>query len=158
MEAIRSGLLSSKRLRTLLPHLAVGLLLSASGCGGEPEPTGIFGEWQWISSVGGLTGKDVLTPAIVGAQRTLSFTRDSMFVQCDADQCSVPTKFILRQERSWLDAQQHLILTVRRRLYLAAPDTGFVVLVNRYRVSEVSGTLRIDQERPDGYVETYYRK
>ena len=142
----------------LLRLTGISILFLGSSCAGEPEPMEIFGEWQWISSVGGLTGKDALTPAVVGAQRTLSFTRDSMFVQCDADQCSVPSKFLLREERSRIDGQQHLILTVRRRLYVAPPDTGSHVLINRYRVSEVSNMLRIDQERPDGYVETYYRK
>jgi hypothetical protein len=137
---------------------ALTALLLGSSCGQEPAPSEIFGEWQWVSSVGGITGKEVLTPAVVGSQRTLSFTRDSLFVQCEVGQCSRPIKFLLRQEKSWLDGQQHLILTVRRRVYLVAPDTGYHEFINRYRVREVSNTLRIDQERPDGYVETYKRK
>jgi hypothetical protein len=158
MPTRRNGLLSAPHPLIPLRLVVASSLLLGSSCAGEPEPTQIFGEWHWVSSVGGLTGKDVLTPALVGATRTLSFTRDSLFVQCEGSPCSLPTKFTLRTEQSFLDGQPRLILTVRRRLYLAAPDTGFQELVNRYRVSEVSNTLRLDQERPDGYTETYSRK
>lgn len=140
-------------------YLLFGAILLGSGsCKKEPGPSEIFGDWQWVSSTGGFTGKEVYTPASTNSSRTLSFSRDSMFVQCDDGQCSIPTKFTSRMERSYLTGEQALILTIRRRIYLAPPDTGFDTIINRYNVEEVSNALRIHQERPDGFEETYQRK
>jgi hypothetical protein len=70
----------------------------------------------------------------------------------------VPTKFTSRIERSQFNGEPTLILTIRRRFYLAPPDTGFHVLISRYSILKTSDTLRINQERPDGFEEVYYRK
>lgn len=137
------------------------VLLGISGCKKEePHPvlTEIFGEWQWVSSIGGITGKNVLTPAITGVERTYRFTRDSTFIECLNKQCKTPVKFALRMEKSIFDNQQHLILTVSRRFYLAPPDTGFHVIRSRYTVREVSNSLVLDEEVADGYGESYTRK
>lgn len=80
-----------------------------------------------------------------------------MFVQCDNGKCSVPTKFTSRTERSYITGKPTLILTIRRRIYLAPPDS-FHVIFDRYGMQETSNTLRINQDGPDGFAETYYRK
>ena len=145
-------------------YICVGaVLLGSNGCKKAetlPISTEIFGEWQWVSSVGGLTGKEVVTPASVGVERTYRFNWDSTFVECLSynKQCEAPVKFTLRMETSFFDHQQHLILTIPRRVYLARPDTGFHVIRFRYAVREVSNSLRLAQERPDGYEESYHRK
>jgi hypothetical protein len=146
-------------MKPFLSLLLVALLLAgSSSCKKESGPFEIFGNWQWVSSTGGITGKEVYTPASISLARTLSFGRDSMFVQCDNGQCSVPTKFTSRTERSYQTGKPTLILTIRRRIYLALPDTGFHTILDRYSMQEVSNTLRIRQERPDGFEEVYYRK
>jgi hypothetical protein len=133
-------------------------LLGSSSCKKETGPSELFGEWQWVSSTGGFTGKQVYTPASTNLSRTLSFSRDSLFVQCENGPCTVPTKFTSRMERSYITGEQTLILTIRRRVYLALPDTGFHTLLDRYSIQEVSKTLRITQDGPDGFVEVYQRK
>lgn len=133
-------------------------LLGGSSCKKEAGPSELFGDWQWISSTGGFTGKQVYTPASTNLSRTVSFGRDSMFVQCDNGHCTVPTKFTSRTERSYLTGEPALILTIRRRIYLAPPDTGFHTILDRYSVQEISNTLRIHEDGPDGFAETYYRK
>lgn len=139
--------------------LALGIFLvgTSSSCEKESGPSEIFGEWQWVSSTGGITGKEVYTPASINLSRTLSFTRDSMFVQCDNGQCSTPTKFTSRTAQSFLTGKPTLILTLRRKVYLAPPDTTHTIL-DRYSLIEVSRTLRIHQERPEGFIEIYRRK
>ena len=140
---------------------ACAVLLGSNGCKKEklaPTSTAIFGEWQWVSSVGGLTGKNVLTPANTRTERTYRFNRDSTFVECYNNQCEAPIKFTLRMEMSFFDHQQHLILTIPRRIYLAPPDTGFHVIRFRYAAREVSNSLRLAEEVADGYEESYQRK
>lgn len=133
-------------------------LLGGSSCKKAAGPSELFGDWQWVSSTGGITGKEVYTPASTNSSRTLSFNRDSLFVQCDDGQCSVPTKFTSRTATSFLTGKSALILTIRRRIYLAPPDTGFHTIINRYNLEELSNTLRIHQKRPDGFEEIYHRK
>lgn len=141
-----------------LPCLLLGAVLLGNGsCKEDPGPSEIFGDWQWVSHTGGFTGKQVYTPASTNSSRTLSFGRDSMFVECINGQCTRPTKFTSRMERSFFDGEQHLILTIRLKIYLAPPDTTHTLL-HRYSIREVSRTLRIAQEWPDGFVEIYQRK
>ena len=134
------------------------LLIGNTSCKKESGPSEIFGDWQWVSSTGGFTGKQVFTPASTGVTRTLSFSRDSLFVECNNGQCSVPIKFTSRTARSFLTGQPALLLTIRRRIYLAPPDTGYHTLLDRYNIKELSSILRIDQESADGFVEIYSRK
>jgi hypothetical protein len=61
-------------------------------------------------------------------------------------------------ERSYFTGEPTLILTIRRRFYLAPPDTGFHVLLSRYSIRSAADTLRITQEKPDGFEEVYQRK
>lgn len=138
-------------------------LLANSSCqqqSPEPQPTSteIFGEWHWTSDKGGFTGRQVYTPASTGDQRTYRFQRDSSFIECINNRCTEPTKFTLRREPSRLFGNQQLILTLRRKLALAPPDTGFVLSLDRYVVQEISDSLRLVQEVRDGYVERYVRK
>jgi hypothetical protein len=146
--------------RRFAPVCGCLLLLAASSCkkSGQQPSAEIFGEWQWVSSVGGLTGKIVLTPASTGRARTYRFNRDSTFVECFDNRCEKPVKFKLRTETSFFDGKPHLILTIPRRIYLAPPDTGFHVLTARYTVQEISNTVNLVQERPDGFTESYVRK
>jgi hypothetical protein len=76
--------------------------------------------------VGGVTGKEVYTPATTNYNRTYQFNRDSTFVECSNSQCNPAVKFSSRMEKSLLDGQQHLILTIPRKVYLARPDTGML--------------------------------
>lgn len=139
--------------------LAGCLWAGTSSCKKDREvPAEIFGDWQWVSDVGGITGKDVKTPATTKYERTYRFNRDSTFVECTNNKCEVPVKFKLRMEKSIFDGQQHLIVTIPRRFYLAPPDTGFHILIFKYKILEMQKNLRLAQESPDGYEELYNRK
>ena len=140
---------------------AGAVLLASSGCKKQAVPpvsTELFGEWQWVSDVGGFTGKAVYTPANTGAVRSYRFDRDSTIVECLNNKCNAPVKFTVRMEKSLLDHQQHLILTIPHRVYPALPDTGFHVIRSRYIVREVSDSLILDQDVFDGFEESYRRK
>jgi hypothetical protein len=139
--------------------LSMFAVLLSSGCQKKDfiPPADIFGQWGWISSVGGLTGKDVIVPT-ANTQRVYTFTKDSTFIESIGGQATVPVKFKLQQETSLLDGQQHLILTIPRRVYVALPDTGYHIVVFRYTVQDMSQNLRLAQEKPDGYIESYERK
>jgi len=136
------------------------LLLGISSCKKNEQPpvsTEIFGEWIWLYSLGGLTGNQVTKPSI-GMESTYKFTRDSLWTQCYNGKCEVPTKFTMRMERSILFGDNRMILTIRRRVHLAQPDTGSVIIKDRYLVDEVSNELHIAQDIPDGFGEFYSRK
>ena len=151
-------------MRYSLLFLACCTIIANSGCREkkkeDPRPvsTEIFGEWQWVSSIGGFTGKQVSTPASTGINLLYRFNRDSTFVQCNNGQCSKVEKFSTRMERSYVLGVQRLILTIPRRIYLAPPDTGYHVLRDRYLIQEVSNNLVIDQDGPDGIEMVFSRK
>jgi len=143
---------------------AGALLLASSGCKKQETPpappvsTELFGEWQWVSSVGGYSGKAVYTPANTGTELTYRFNRDSTFVECLNNNCKAPVKFTVRLEKSFFDHQPHVILTIPRRIYLAPPDTGFHVIRFRYTLREISNSLILTEEVADGFEEVFRRK
>ena len=145
-------------MRALIKLTLGVVLLAGSSCKKESGPSEIFGDWQWVSSSGGLTGKQVDTPASTNSTRTLTFTRDSMVVRCYNGQCEAPVRFTCRTERSFFTGEPALILTFRYRIYLALPDTTSQITLEKYTLVEVSKTLRINQESPDGFGEVYQRK
>ncbi|MGI4823083.1 MAG: hypothetical protein ACRYFV_17885 [Janthinobacterium lividum] len=44
-----------------------------------PTAQGILGEWHWVSSQGGLTGKQTYTPASTGTTTTWVFKADGTY-------------------------------------------------------------------------------
>lgn len=134
------------------------LLAGSSSCKKEPGPSEIFGDWQWVSSTGGFTGKQVYTPASTNSSRTLSFTRDSLSVECINGKCQPPLRFSSRPERSIFDGKLQPILTIHHKLRMAPPDTGYYIILDRYTIREVSNSLRLDQEVYDGFGEVFQRK
>jgi len=135
------------------------LLLLSAGCHkDQPAPDDkLVGDWQWVRSVGGLTGKQVEKPP-VGSEYLFRFTRDGYWSQCYNSTCGDPTPYTLQQEKSLLFGDERLVLTLRRKIYLAPPDKGFHIILDRYLVREMGDTLRIANDAPDGYGETYFRK
>lgn len=117
----------------------------------------LVGDWVWVSSKGGFTGKAVYKPK-PGIETIYRFTRNKEWSTCTNGICKPFTLFTLGQERSTLTGNEQLILTLRRRVPLALPDTGTHILLDRYLVREISDSLRIDQDGPDGFGELYSRK
>jgi hypothetical protein len=136
------------------------LLLFAAGCQKAddgptiPASTDIFGRWRLDKMVGGLTGQRVSypTPPITDV-----FNQDSSFQRCTGGSCVALTTYFIRTQRSFITGKQERILTIQKRVYLAAPDTGSVLLNDRYRILEIGNNLILDQDRPDGYTNYYQR-
>jgi hypothetical protein len=139
--------------------LLLGLLLSTSACQKEqPSPSaGLVGDWQWVRSIGGFTGRQVLKPAL-GQETLYRFTDDGQWSTCTNGVCSSPTSFTLQRERSVNTGDEQLILTLRLRVPLAPPDTGSHILLRRLIVREISDTLHLSDDGPDGYGEYYSKK
>lgn len=135
------------------------LLLASSGCRKEqPSPADkLYGDWQWVRSIGGFTGKGVIKPK-AGEVVIERFTRDGYWTLCGSGKCFDLMPYTLQKERSVIYNEERLILTLHRKVYLAPPDTGYHVLLDRYYIGEIGDTLRIGNDGPDGYGETYFRK
>lgn len=144
--------------RCLLCLLSLGFLLGGNACQQEPPSPGegLAGDWQWVRSQGGFTGKQVLKPA-PGQALVYRFTRDGYWSECFNGVCSRPTPFTLQREPSVLTGDQQLVLTLHRRVELAPPDTGTHLLPSRLVVQEISDTLHLIDDWADGYGQ-YYRK
>ncbi|UYZ59767.1 hypothetical protein [Hymenobacter latericus] len=143
-------------MRIRLLALGASAALAFGGCTKEQAPT-LVGGWEWERSVGGMTGRQVETPATHGP-KTYRFSADSLFVQCGSGGCAEPVKYTLRRERSRLFGDERLVLTIRRKVYLAPPDTGYHVIRWRYLVSELSDKLGLDEDMPDGFGKEFRRK
>ena len=156
-------------MRCSLLFLACCTLTANSGCREkkkeDPRPvsTEIFGEWQWVSSIGGFTGRQETTPASTGDQLTYTFHRDSTFVSCVGSksvptQCLDPVVFTVRKERSLLYGDVRSVLTIQRKIYLAPPDSGFHILKDRYIINKISENFDIRQDYPSGFGMKFRRK
>ncbi len=60
---------------------------------------GIFGTWSWYNSIGGITGKQVLTPSSVGYTVTIVFRSDSTFQYIRNGTLQATTRFSISRRR-----------------------------------------------------------
>lgn len=134
--------------------LFVALSLALAACTTPtpaPTGTGLVGRWNLEKTVGGFTGRGVSYPQY---PVTDVFTPDSTYQRCDSGGCTPFTQYYIRTERSYISGRPERILTIMRRVFLGRPDTGSVLLKDRYRIDELNARLTISQDGPDG--ETYY--
>lgn len=47
-----------------------------------PESENIIGEWEWLESVGGISGTGQITPSSQGETRQLEFKKNGKFRYC----------------------------------------------------------------------------
>lgn len=136
--------------------LSVAPLLALAACTTPipaPVPTGtsLFGRWKLVKMVGGFTGRIVSYPAspIIDL-----FTPDSTYQSCSGGRCTPFTQYYIRTERSYISGRPERILTIMRRVFLGRPDTGSVLLKDRFRINEVNTRLTIAQDGPES--DTYF--
>jgi len=79
----------------------------------SPEATSISlaGNWQWISSSGGITGQDRQTPAGTKIEVTIQFTSNNRFIRYENGIKTRETTYTLQKGKSIYDAsgQSNLI-------------------------------------------------
>ena len=65
----------------------------------EPEPQGIYGNWNWVKSVGGIAGVTI-TPASAGYTERLMLKSDNNRESYRNDTLVATTQFTIRWEKS----------------------------------------------------------
>lgn len=133
---------------------AVLIAVSTTACQkSNPAPAvtdqGIIGEWHWVSSIGGITGKQTQTPASTGIATTLVFKSDSTFQRSTTQTGSTPLTetgtFSLGAIRSIYSGQPARALTLRGK----QPQT--------FIIQELTTRLVLADNYYDGFGHTYQR-
>jgi len=138
--------------RLLFAVAAAGLALTTPGCQKTATPPlGLVGEWGWVSSRGGLTGKQTDTPASTGTSRQWVFRADSTFQQRETRQgVALPA-----QEGTYL-------LGVVSSIYTGRPARALTIIRlgqhQTYVLSELGSRLVVNDNYPDGFGKTYERR
>lgn len=131
------------------------LALGASACQQAtvaPEGgTGLVGEWRWVLSQGGFTGKQTDTPASTGTTHTWLFRADSTY-----------QAYTTRQGTSQLTDSGTFSLGSAPSIYTGRPDRALRLRSRQaqqvYIVQELSShRLRLADNYPDGFGHTYER-
>lgn len=60
----------------------------------------IYGRWKWQSSVGGFTGHDTVTPAVVGYTRIIRFSENGEYEEFRSDSLIGTTRFTVDREKT----------------------------------------------------------
>lgn len=132
----------------------------------EPIPTEVVGneltgEWEWVKTVGGITGSQTYTPASSGAAITWVFKADSTFQQYTTrqgvTQLTESTTLSVRSARSIYNGQ--LTRTLRINCHLSGGASSPPVVQPVTYLLEALGTeLKLADNNPDGFTQTYRRK
>ncbi len=132
--------------------LAALLLLGTTACQRtdiSPADQGIMGEWHWVSTVGGLTGKQTYTPASTSTTETWVFNSDStyrrVFIQQGKAATTQTGTFSLGSVKSIHTGQ------AARALILRGPQAQTFV------VQEAASRLALSDNYYDGFGHTYER-
>jgi hypothetical protein len=132
--------------------LAALLILGTTACqrtDAPPADQGIMGEWHWVSTVGGLTGKQTYTPASTGSTETWVFKSDSTYQHAITRQGSTSVTemgtFSLGSVRSIHTGQAARALVLRGQQ------------AQTFLLEEVSTRLALSDNYYDGFGHTYER-
>jgi hypothetical protein len=146
------------------------LLAVSTGCekSTEPEPAPtevagneLIGEWEWVQTVGGLTGGQTYTPISSGAAIKWVFKADSTFQQYTTrqgvTQLTESTTFSVRSARSIYNGQPGRTLRINRHVSSGVSGPPVVQPVT-YLVLTLGAKLELADNNPDGFTQTYRRK
>lgn len=155
---------------TSLLVLASWSLLTLTSCekssGTEPAPVevsenGISGEWEWVQTVGGMTGNQTYTPASSGVALKWVFKADSTFQEYTTrqgmTQLTESTTFSIGSARSIYNGQLSQALRINRHMNGGASSPS-VVQPATYLIEALGTELKIADNNPDGFSQTYRRK
>ncbi|MDJ0365736.1 hypothetical protein QMK33_11285 [Hymenobacter sp. H14-R3] len=154
-----------------LPALAsLSLLAMSTSCEKstitDPTPAAvsensISGEWEWVKTVGGLTGNQNYTPSSTGVATIWVFKPDSTFQQYDTrqgvTQLTESTTFSVRSARSIYNGQITQTLRINHHVSGGSPSTSVIQPIT-YLIEELGAELKIADNYADGFSQTYRRK
>jgi hypothetical protein len=130
---------------TKLSFLLIISMIFVFSCTKEDISTNhsLTGEWQWVSSSGGITGKTI-TPTTAGFERKLVFTSKSKYSQYKNDELEKSGTFEIVRAKS--------IYKVELVDFIKFDDGTMSV------IQEISSNdLSLADNKFDGYGETYKR-
>lgn len=155
---------------SLLVLASWSLLAVSTGCEKttEPEPAltevagnELIGEWEWVQTVGGLTGGQTYTPMSSGTAVKWVFKADSTFQQYTTrqgvTQLTESTTFSVRSARSIYSGQLARALRINRHVSGGASSPPIVQPIT-YLVAALGAELKLADNNPDGFTQTYRRK
>jgi hypothetical protein len=134
--------------------LAALLALSTTACqkaGVDPATAdpGLSGEWHWVSSTGGFTGKQTNTPASTGATITWVFKPDNTYQRVTTPAAGTPLTetgtFSLGPVKSIYSGQSAQALTLQGKL------------AQTFILEELTSRLVLADNVYDGFKHTYQR-
>jgi hypothetical protein len=121
-----------------------------------PAPATLETDWEWTSSVGGITGKQITTPATTGVTRKYVFRADGTFIQYDNGQEVQRATYVRGQGTSLLYNDQRDIITVNYRI---VTPSGTLEHSMRYLVDRLSSAeLVLREDVFDGFLLTFQKK
>ncbi|TFZ62606.1 hypothetical protein E4631_24845 [Hymenobacter sp. UV11] len=157
------------KFNSLLTLANLSLLAMSTSCekstATDPTPAvsenNISGEWEWVKTVGGLTGNQTYTPSSTGVATKWVFKPDSTFQQYDTrqgvTQLTESTTFSIRSARSIYTGQPTQALRINRHVSAGSPST-LVIQPVIYIIEELGTELKIADNYADGFGQTYRRK
>lgn len=124
-----------------------------------PTPT-IYGKWNWVKNVGGITGNIEHTPKSTGHQLIYFFNTDFSCIQINNQDTVQNTTFKIAKDTFHLTNSVANILTVYEKFYvtgsLGQDSTVIVEFRSAYSFKGDSLVLKTDQY--DGYTWWYLRE
>lgn len=115
----------------------------ALGSSNDLAATSIVGTWLWVGSVGGFTGKAVVSPD--SADVTLEFTADGTYIKRENGRIVDSTAYTIVNEKTIFSTSNLNVVhfsTLSRSVVIRQVNTT---------------TLKLDDNGPDGYLSTYSR-
>jgi hypothetical protein len=128
------------------------LILGTTACqrtDATPADQGIMGEWHWVSTVGGLTGKQTYTPASTGSNETWVFKADSTY-----------QRDITRQGGTLVKEQGTFSLGSVKSIHTGQATRALILRgqqAQTFLLEEVSTRLALSDNYYDGFGHTYER-
>lgn len=137
---------------------ALSLLPLLPGCAKSTGPgNGLVGEWEWVRSQGGMTGKQTDTPASTGVAVRWVFAPDSTFQAYETRQGTTRQTesgtYSLGAVRSIYTGQ-----SIRALRFAPLPGTAVPAGVVTYVIEELGTQLVLAYNYPDGFGHTYRRR
>ena len=139
----------------------VGVIFTLTACekeeGGELEITKehLLGKWRWVKSTGGITGKDVRTPATTGYHRTMDFGEDDTVRIFLDDSLTAKVHYLLLELEKVNDTTRSSWLLFFFQSFKEKEDSLYI---QRYFIEQLSCCKLILQDYgADGYVHFWKR-
>ncbi|MFD1469277.1 hypothetical protein ACFQ48_13680 [Hymenobacter caeli] len=126
----------------------------------EVSGTEIYGEWDWVHSVGGIAGL-TYTPASTGVATRWVFKTDGTFQEYDTQQGTTrlvqSTTFAIGSAGSIHTGQPAQTLIINRQVPGPTPNTTSVQPVT-YVIQGLGAQLVVADNYADGFGSTYQRR